>query len=341
MPITQTEPPPVQQRLFDAMAGKIVHAAAELRVCDLLANGPRAAAALATALDADPGSLRRLLRALAGLGVLEQAGDDAFSLTPAGRPLLGDAPDSARELCVMLAGAENWRSWEHLVPAVRAGVTGWELAHGMPAFEYYGRHPGSAANFNAAMAEHSRDAAAGILAAADLGRFGAVTDVGGGDGTLLARALRDHPGLTGTVFDLPAGLASAAATLAEAGVADRCRLVPGDFFENLPGGADAYVLKQVLHDWDDERAAAILRNVRAAMPDGARVLVVDRMLPERVGPGDVPTLLVDVLMLVVTGGRERTEAEFGDLLARAGLKLDRVGERIAPFGYHVLEAVAA
>jgi O-methyltransferase len=141
------------------------------------------------------------------------------------------------------------------------------------------------------------------------------------------------------LFDLPVGLASASATLADAGVAERCRLVPGDFFESVPDGADAYLLKQVLHDWDDDDATTILRNVRSSIASGARVLVIERMLPEVVGRADVPTLLLDVVMLTVTGGRERTEREFQRLLADAGLALGQVSDPIPPFDYRVIEAV--
>ena len=162
----------------------------------------------------------------------------------------------------MLCGPENWRSWGELVAGVRSGEAPWELAHGVPWVEYYEQNPKRAEGFNRAMAEHTRAAAPGILAAAELARFDTVMDVGGGDGTLIAAALSAHPQLAGVLFDLPVGLGAAASTLEAAGVAERCRLVQGDFFASVPEGADAALLKQVVHDWDDERAARILGNVR-------------------------------------------------------------------------------
>ena len=162
-------------------------------------------------------------------------------------------------------------------------------------------------------------------------------DVGGGDGTLIAEALRAHPALNGVVFDLPAGLAQARANLEAAGLAERCRLESGDFFESVPAGADAYLLKQVLHDWDDKRARAILCAVRRAMTRDSRLLLAERMLPVEIDAAAVPTLLVDVLMMVVTGGRERTEAEFAALLADAGFEPTRISDALPPFDYRIIE----
>ncbi|MGH9210195.1 MAG: methyltransferase [Acidimicrobiales bacterium] len=241
----------------------------------------------------------------------------------------------------MLCGPENWRSWGELVPSVRTGDAGWDRAHGMTWIEFYDRHPEESATFNRAMAEHTRDASPGLVAGSDLARFGTVMDVGGGDGTLIAEALRAYPDLEGIVFDLPSGVTSAPATLEAAGVADRGRVVTGDFFAAVPTGADAYLAKQVLHDWDDERATAILRNLRAAVAPGGRVLILERMLPEVVTPRDAPTLLVDVLMMVVTGGRERTEQDFQRLFDAAAFELASIGEPLPPFDYRVIEATPA
>jgi hypothetical protein len=324
--------------VFGFMPAKLVYAAAELEIADLLAERPRTSAELADATGTHRPSLLRLLRALAGLGVLAQTDEDRFELTELGTPLRDDAPDSARALVTMLCGPENWASWGELVPSVRTGRSGWERVHGMTWIEFYERHPEQSATFNRAMSEHTREAAPGILAAAGLARFDTVVDVGGGDGTLIAEALRAEPGLEGVLFDLPSGLAAAAATLAAAGVAERCRLVTGDFFASVPREADAYLLKHVLHDWDDDDAVAILRNVREAMAPEGRVLICERMLPELARPAEAQSLLVDVLMLVVTGGRERTEHEFRALLDAAGLWLSELSEPIAPFDYRLLEA---
>jgi hypothetical protein len=310
----------------------ILRAAAELGVADHLADGPRTTAELAARTHADGPSLRRLLRALAGLGVVAQLDRERFELTEAGRPLIAGAPGSASALLRMLCGPEMLRSWSELVGSVRTGESAWELAHGMPVFAYYAEHPDSAATFNEAMAEHTREAAPGLIAAGDFSRFRTVVDVGGGDGTLLAAILAAEPAVEGILFDQPGALGAPF---------DRCRAVAGDFFTAVPEGADAYLLKQILHDWADEPATAILRSCRRAVGPGARVLIVERMLPERATPDDVQPLLVDVLMLVATGGRERTEREFRDLLAAADLELLSVSEALPPFAYRVIEAGVA
>jgi O-methyltransferase len=326
---------PVVELALGSVAAQVIYAAAELGIADRLAEGPKSCAELSDG--AHEPSLRRLLLALAGLGIVRQIDRDRFELADAGRPLRAEAPDSANALVRMLCGPEMWRSWGELLASVRSGELAWDRAHGMPVFEYYGRHPESAATFNAAMAEHTRDAAPGILAAGDFSRFRTLVDVGGGDGRLVAEILRAEPELEAVVFDVPEGLAAAPGTLAAAGVAGRCRVETGDFFVAVPADADAYVLKQILHDWDDGRAIAILRNCRAAMAPGARVLIVERTLREPVTPADREPLLVDMLMLAVTGGRERTEREFRDLLHAAGLSATRVTVPL-PFGYRVIEA---
>jgi hypothetical protein len=306
---------------------QILHAAAELRIADLLADGPRTTASLARSVDAHEPSLRRLLLALAGLGVVGQVDGDRFELMEAGQSLT-----SVSALFRLLCGPEMLRGWEALVPSLRTGDCAWEIAHGMPVFEYYGAHPESAANFTAAMAEHTRDAAPALVAAGDFSRFRTIVDVGGGDGTLLAAILDAEPEVEGVAFDVPEALGPAFG---------RLRTEAGDFFESVPAGADGYVLKQILHDWPDEPATRILRNCREAMGPGARLLILERMLPERATPADVTPLLVDILMLVTTGGRERTEREFRELLAAAGLVLLSVSEALPPFDYRVIEAAVA
>jgi hypothetical protein len=326
--LTTTERSPIHELAIGHMATQIVYAAAELGIADLLAAGPLSSAELAERADAHTPSMRRLLPALAALGIVAQIEPDRFELTDRGRRLQEDAPDSERALVRMLCGPDMWLSWNELVPSVRTGERPWERANGMPVFEFYGRNPERAATFGAAMAQHTRDAAPAIVAAVDFSRFRTVMDLGGGEGALMAEILRVHPDIEGVVFDLPEALPSEAAW----------RVVPGDFFAAVPEGADAYVLKQVLHDWDDERALTILRNCRAAMGPGARVLILDRILEEPVTAGDPYVSLLDMLMLVVTGGRERTEREFRELVAAAGLMLVDIGEPIPPFHYRLIEA---
>lgn len=323
------------------MAAQVVYAAAELRIADLLADGPQSSEDLAVRAEAHLSSVRRLLLALAALGVVDQVDDDLFGLTDMGHSLREDAEDSVRSLVLMLCGPPIWRSWAEYVWSLHTGEPGWHRANGSTIFEYYQAHPGDAAIFNAAMAEHTRDAAPALVQVADFGRFGTVVDVGGGQGTLIAEILRAHPGVRGVLFDAPAALTTANATLEVAAVAARCRVVSGDFFTAVPARGDAYVLKQVLHDWDDERAMRILSSVRSAMSPTARLLVFERMLPEPVIRGDAYPLLLDALMLAVTGGRQRTRQEFECLFESAGLAVVSVSDALPPFHYRVIETVPA
>ncbi|MFD9203852.1 methyltransferase, partial [Streptomyces anthocyanicus] len=225
------------------MAAKTVCAAAELGLADLLAERPMTSEELAESTGTQALPLRRLLLALAGLGLVTPLDSGRFALAEPGQPLRTDAPDSVHSLIHTMCGPEVWRSWGELVPGIRTGRTPWELAHGLNWADYYARHPYASASFNLAMSEHTRRQAPAVLAVADLARFRTVADLGGGDGTLMAHVLREHPALRGVVFDLPSGLETAAATLRAAGVASRSRLVTGDFFASVPVGPDAYLLK--------------------------------------------------------------------------------------------------
>jgi orsellinic acid C2-O-methyltransferase len=337
----QTTPSPLIDLTFGAMAAKIVYAAAELRVADLLAAGIQTGTELAEQTRTHGPSLRRLLRALAALGVVAQTGPDRFELTGLGAQLRVDASDSVHALVLTRCGPEFWRSWDELVVSLRTGQAGWDRANGAAPYEYFEQHPDQSATFNTAMAQNTRGMAPAVLAAYDFSRFETVMDVGGGDGTLLADVLRAEAGMEGVLFDRPAGLAGAADTLAAAGVADRCRVVPGDFFVSIPEGADAYVMKQILHNWDDAHAIAILRNCREAMARDARLVILERMLTDPVTVDDTRTLLLDIQMLVVTGGRERSEQEFRELFDAAGFALTALSEPLPPHRYRVIEGTPA
>ncbi|WP_460062606.1 methyltransferase [Streptomyces sp. YKOK-I1] len=344
---TSRPTPPASLHLMgmvvQAMAAKSVHAAAELGLADVLAEQPLTSGELAERTGVDGPSLHRLLLALAGLGLVTPVDSERFALADLGQPLRTDAPDSVHGLISTMCGTEVWRSWGELTTGVRTGETAWELVYGLDWAEYYASNPESSRLFNLAMSENTRDLVPGILAAADLSRSRSVVDIGGGDGTLMAHVLREHPGLTGMVFDMPSGLETAATTLSAAGVLPRCRLVSGDFFRSVPADADAYLLKQVLHDWDDDESATILRNIRTVIPDDGRVFVLERVLPQQVTPGsrsDATSFLLDLHMMVVTGGQERTEHEYRRLLEAAGFKLNRA-VAVARSDFHVIEAVPA
>ncbi len=324
-----TDGPSLLDMVQGYVLAPIIHLAARLSLADHLADGPKTSAELATATRTHAPSLHRLLRALTCFGVVTQTGPDRFELAPRGTPLRSDVPDSIRSLVLLYCSERAWRSWGELEYGIRTGNVPSEYVWGMPTFEYFAKHPDMLATFNAAMAEHTRSVAPEIIAGYDFSRFGTLVDIGGGNGTLLAAILNAVPGLRGVLFDLPIGVERAAVTLTDAGVADRCRVVTGDFFNSIPEGADAYLLKSVIHDWDDHEAVEILRNCRAAMADEGVVLVVERILPEEVSPADIGAVMSDLNMLVATGGRERTAAEFRALYATAGLE---PAELVGPLG---------
>ncbi|MEV3925042.1 methyltransferase [Actinomadura coerulea] len=331
---------PLMDLAFGFMPAQMIHVATEIGVADAFTDGgPSTSTELAEATGAHAPSLHRLLRGLAGLGVVEQKEPDLFALTEEGRRLRADAPDSIRSLIRLFCGPQVWRTWGDMAETVRTGEYAWERVTGSTPFEYFASDAELSATFNRAMAEHTRDVAPAFVEAHDFARYGTVADLGGGDGTLLAAILRAHPGLRGVLFDLPTGLADASGPLAD--VADRAEIVPGDFFESVPTGPDAFVLKSVVHDWDDEKATAILRNCRAAMGPGDRVLLLEQVMPEMVAPESAGIVRNDLNMLVATGGRERTEAEFRELLDGAGLKAVSLTGPLRETAYYVIEAEIA
>ncbi len=315
---------------------RAVYVAAELGIADRLASGPMSSAELAGATRAHEPSLYRVLRLLASLGVLTEHESRSFSLTVLGDRLRTDVPASMRSWAMLVESIGGVRAFEPIVDTVRTGEAGVDLAYGMGLFEFLAGHPEHAARFDAAMAERTAAYAPSVAAGHDFSRLRTVVDVGGGQGVLLASILRAHAQLRGVLLETPAVTAAARPALQAAGVADRCEVVAGDFFAGVPGGADRYVLANVLHDWDDDRAAAILAHCRRAMADGGRVLIVERLIPDDPGQA-VPALLSDLNMLVVTGGKERTNAEYGELLAAAGLALGAVTPVAYPYG--VIEGV--
>lgn len=317
----------------------IVHAralqtAAELGLGDLLADGPHTVGALAEAAGCEPGALRRLLGLLTGDGILARVGEDRFELTRAGGPLRSDHPAS---VCSVLA-------MDGAVAPLVIGATGHTLATGEPAFlqalgrdfyDHLDAHPDQGQIFDRAMDDLTRVVAPGLLAVCGLSGTERVVDVGGGNGTLLAEILRAHPEADGMLLEAPRVAGTARSRFRDQGLAERCRVMPGDFFEHVPEGGDVYLLKWVLHNWPDEEALRILRSCRRAMGPGARLLVVESLLPD--GDGPHPSRAMDLAMLVLSGGRERTREDYAALLGRAGLRLESVRDADARYG--VIEAV--
>jgi hypothetical protein len=302
-----------------------LHVAAVLRLSDHLADGPRTAADLAAVIGCHPRSLHRLLRALATAGVYAQAPDGRFACTPLGDELrTGSLGDWAA-----FAGAPSmWQAWGALGRSVRTGENAFASVYGEGVWEYRARDPAEGAAFDAAMAALSRHVAEAAIEAYDFAAFTTVADIGGGNGTLLATLLATlltrHPHLRGHLLDQPHVVAAAPALLDAAGVADRCEVHPGDLFTAVPPGADAYVLKSILHDWPDEDALAIARICRRAMRPDSVLLVLERVLA---GPPysatDLPAAFSDLNMLVGPGGQERTRDQYETLLRRAGLRVTR------------------
>jgi hypothetical protein len=312
---------PLTQMITSYWVARAIYSAAKLRIADHLKDGPRTAEALAATAGVAPRPLYRVLRALAGLGVFAHTADGRFQLNPLAEPLREDGPDSLRALAVML-GEESNRCWDDLPETVRTGETAFDRLYGEPIFAYLSQRPEQAQIFDAAMTGASAHLTRALLDAYDLSDVGTLADVGGGLGANLTRILGRYPAMRGVLFDQPHVVARARPLLEAAGVWDRCTVEGGDFFATAPGGADAYLLGHILHDWDDARAGGILDSLRRAMPAGARLLAVEYVLPE----GDGPSFgkLLDLQMMVTFGGLERTEAEYRRLFAAHGFRLTRV-----------------
>jgi hypothetical protein len=324
----------VVERILGFILSRAVFAAATLGVADLLAGGPKTAEQLAMAAGADAGSLRRLLSTLASAGIFVETEAGAFALNEPGALLRRDAPGSLRDLALYYGGV-CYEPWQDPVYSVRTGKPAFDEIVGTSIWEYFAEHADAAAVFNGAMRQGA-EIRAHTLRAYPWNGTETVVDLGGGDGTLLIELLREHEELSGIVFDLPHAAALARERIAEAGLSERCRAVAGDLFREVPGNGDVYLLVIVLHDWPDEQAVAILRSCRRSIRDDAVLLLVEVAL----SPRDAPHLgnLVDLHMLVETGGRERTAQEWEELLERGGFRLARVrpGEP-----WSVLEAVPA
>ncbi|MFI6644698.1 methyltransferase [Streptomyces sp. NPDC050504] len=296
---------------------------------------------VARAAGTHPESTLRLMRTLAALDHLREDAPGTFSVTPAGALLDRDHPGSMAALIEVFTDPVTLRAFDHLDDSVRSGEPMFDAVFGTDAFSYLHRHPELTERFNTAMSCFTGQIAAALPEAYDFGRFGTVADLGGGDGTLISGVLRAHPGLNGILYDTEAGLAQAPATLKRNGVADRCSLVPGDFFRWAPEGADLYILKSVLHDWSDDRAVTVLANCRAAMPPEGRVLILESVLPETVAPdGPKAPYMTDLNMLVNAGGKERTRRQLDEVCERAGLTITETGELPAPRAFCYLEARA-
>jgi hypothetical protein len=341
-PAGQTQPGPpalspadqLMQMASGAWVTQMIHVAAELGVADQLSAGERPVEELAEGCGAEPDGLFRLLRGLASLGIFQETAPRQFALTPLAEVLRSDHPHSMRMVARML-GEEHYLGWADLLHSVRSGEGAFRHRYGLSVFEWYQQNPVRGAIFDGAMGNHSRAQTEALLAAYDFSGIAHLVDVGGGQGLLLKTVLASYPELRGTVFDQPQVVAGATVPAA---LVERLSLVGGDFFREVPAGADAYLLKHIIHDWSDGACLRILGQIRAVMAPGARVLLVEQVIPP--GNAPFPGKLLDLNMLVMTeGGRERTPEEYANLLGRAGLSLQRIVPTPSPVS--VVEAVAA
>ncbi len=300
---------------------QMVHVAAKLKIADLLAGGPRTVEELAQATETHVRSLYRLLRALASVGVFSEDNEGRFTQTPLSECLRDDVPGSQRAMALMM-GNEHYHCWGDLLESIRTGQTAFDRLYGQPIFSYLSERSEDAKVFDAAMTSiHGRETQT-VLDAFDLTGVNVLADIGGGNGSNLIGVLSRYPQMRGVLFDLPHVVERATASLDQAGLSSRCEVVSGDFFDAIPVVADAYFLRHIIHDWDDDKAVAILRHIRRSMPEGARLLVVEHVLP----PGDEPSFgkLLDLTMLLLPGGVERTAEEFRRLYERAGFRMTRI-----------------
>ncbi len=328
----------LRQIVLGMHASRTLYAVAQLGIADVLATGPMTSGELAAKTSTDARSIRRVMRALAALGIFDEVEPDRFALNPTSDLLRSGIPSSMRAGVMFLGGDLHWRLWSGLLDTIRTGEPAPERVLGKNLFEYYAEDRHEATLFDQAMAGFSAAQSPAVLAAYDFSRFRCLVDVAGGTGRLIADILAAHPALVGILFDLPHVVTGAPALLQASAVSDRCRIETGSFFDEIPSDGDAYLLKYIVHDWDDQRAIAILARCRAALGADGTLLILERVMPERAEPGKaVEAFLLDLEMLVVTpGGRERTEREFREILSAAGLALTRIVPTSSPMS--IIEA---
>lgn len=314
--------PTPQEQISRMLTGywitQALYVAAKIGLADLLKDGPKSSEDLASATKTHPRSLYRLLRGLASVGVFAEHDGHRFSLTPLAECLRSES-GTQRALAIMV-GEEHYHAFAELLYSVQTGKTAFDKVYGVPVFDFLSKHPEQAKVFDEAMVGvHGRETAA-MLEAYDFSGIGVLADIGGGNGSVITAVLRKYPTMTGILFDLPGVADRAKANIHAAGLADRCQVVGGSFFESVPGGADAYMMRHIIHDWDDEKSSVILKNVHKAMGKDGRLLVVESVIGSESSFGK----LLDLAMLVIPGGAERTEEEYRSLFGVAGFRLTRI-----------------
>ena len=339
--MTTNDYPPqliLQQLIQGFQVTQCIYVAATLGIADLLKDGPKSSEDLAQATGTHAPSLYRVLRLLTAVDLLTEGETHSFALTPLGVSLQTGVPGSLRNMALAYGEKPFWPVWGALLHSVETGEPSFQHVFGLSLFDYYAQHPEEAVLFDNMMTELTASVAPTVAVAYDFSTTQTLVDVGGGHGQMLASILRAYPTLHGVLFDLPHVVKGALPLLETAGVASRCEVIGGDFFTAVPADYDTYLLKGVIHDWDDERAIAILARCHQAMKPQGKVLLVERVIVT----GSTPKVLVlesDVLMLVLPGGKERTETEYRALLTAAGLELTRIIPVWTP--YNIIEAVRA
>ena len=311
----------LDQMITGYWISQAIYAAAKFGIADHLKDGPKTVEELAGATSTNADALYRLLRALASVGIFTESELRRFSLTPLAEPLKSDVAGSKRALALM-CGDEQFRAWAEIDYSIRTGEIAFDKVFGKPIFNYLGEHPDKARIFDAAMVGvHGRESNA-VLNAHDFSAIGVVADIGGGNGSQITEILKKHNSMKGILFDLPHVIERAKERIHAAGLQDRCKLVSGSFFDAVPPGADAYILRHIIHDWDEEKCLTILRNCYRAMQPASILLVIESVIP----PGNEPFhgKFLDLHMLLIPGGKERTESEYRTLFNRAGFELTRI-----------------
>jgi len=321
---------PPQLALYQIAIGhyfsRALNVAAKLGIADLLKDGPRDAADLAKAAGTHAPALRRMMRLLTSVGVFTEAEDGKFGLTPIGETLRSGVPGSSRAMAMLFAGERVQEAWADLEYCVKTGEPAYRRRGISDPFKDPKRTPEETATFDAAMADFTRIAAIGVAAAYDFKQFSTIVDVGGGNGALMIGILKATPGPRGIVYDQPSAAERATQEIKANGLADRCTAIGGDFFKDVPPGGDAYMLKHVIHDWDDQRSITILKNCRRVMGAQARLIIVEGVYPARIDQSieSRGAAANDVNMLINTGGRQRSESEFRALYEASGFRLTKI-----------------
>jgi ubiquinone/menaquinone biosynthesis C-methylase UbiE len=321
--MTDKKPNPRQQVLqmiTSYWTAQAIHVAAKLKLADLVKDGPKTAAELAELTNTQPQALYRLLRALSSVEIFAEDENGRFRLTPIAECLL-DVHGSQYAVAMMM-GDEHYRAWGELLYSVQTGKPAFDHIYGTGVFEFLSEHPEQAKIFDAAMTGFHGPETQAMIDAYDYAGVNTLVDIGGGNGTVLTAVLKSNPALKGILYDLPGVIERAKKNIADAGLSSRCQTIAGSFFESAPPGGDAYQMRHIIHDWTDEQCHTILSHIRKVIPKTGRLLVIEMVIKPR--NEFQPAKWLDLNMLVLPGGRERTEAEYAEMYARAGFRLERV-----------------